>query len=86
MHGNIKAGEARRAQNIAGAAIIFSLLAGSILRAQALQSEPPGDVVIGSGSFSPIDMRGLHLAIVRELNNLFLVIFSQSPAPARGQR
>jgi hypothetical protein len=37
-----------------------------------------GQVVTTGGNDGPIDMRGLHLAIVRELNNLFLVIFSQS--------
>ena len=36
-----------------------------------------GQVVTTGGDGMPINMRGLHLAIVRELNNLFLVIFSQ---------
>ena len=36
-----------------------------------------GQVVTTGGNGGPIDMRGLHLAIVREPNNLFLVIFSQ---------
>src|SRR5262249_31079682 len=36
-----------------------------------------GQVVTTGGDGGAIDMRGLHLAIVRETNNLFLVIFAQ---------
>jgi catechol 2,3-dioxygenase-like lactoylglutathione lyase family enzyme len=36
-----------------------------------------GEVITTGGNGGPIDMRGLHLAIVREINNLFLVIFAQ---------
>jgi catechol 2,3-dioxygenase-like lactoylglutathione lyase family enzyme len=45
-----------------------------------------GEVVTTGGNGAPIDMRGLHLAIVRDINNLFLVIFSQAQTPNRGQR
>lgn len=38
-----------------------------------------GRVITTGGNDGPIDMRGLHLAIVREVNNLFLVIFAQAP-------
>jgi predicted enzyme related to lactoylglutathione lyase len=38
-----------------------------------------GRVITTGGNDGPIDMRGLHLAIVREVNNLFLVIFAQPP-------
>ena len=36
-----------------------------------------GQVVTTGGDGGPINMRGLRVAIVRELNNLFLVIFAQ---------
>jgi catechol 2,3-dioxygenase-like lactoylglutathione lyase family enzyme len=45
-----------------------------------------GQVVTVGGNGEPIDMRGLHLAIVRELDNLFLVIFSQAAQAPAGQR
>jgi hypothetical protein len=36
-----------------------------------------GEVITVNGDGSTINTRGLQLAIVRELNNLFLVIFTQ---------
>jgi len=44
-----------------------------------------GQVTTVGGNGGPIDMRGQHVAIVREFNNLFLVII-QAQAPAAGQR
>ena len=42
-----------------------------------------GTVVTTGGNGGPIDMRGLRVALVRELNNLFLVIMAQgAPQPA----
>lgn len=42
-----------------------------------------GQVVTTGGNGGPIDMQGLRLAVVRELNNLFLVTFAQGQPPAR---
>jgi len=44
-----------------------------------------GTVVTTGGNGGPIDMQGLRVAVVRELNNLFLVTFTQGQPPARGQ-
>ena len=44
-----------------------------------------GTVVTTGGDGGPIVMSGLRVAIVREPNNLFLVIMSSVPRPARGQ-
>jgi catechol 2,3-dioxygenase-like lactoylglutathione lyase family enzyme/uncharacterized glyoxalase superfamily protein PhnB len=44
-----------------------------------------GEVTTVGGNGGPIDMRNLHVAIVRELNNLFLVII-QAQQPQAGQR
>jgi predicted enzyme related to lactoylglutathione lyase len=41
-----------------------------------------GKVITTGGDGGPILMSGLRVAIVRELNNLFLVIMSQPPRPA----
>jgi hypothetical protein len=40
-----------------------------------------GVVVTTGGNGGPIDMRGLRVALVREPNNLFLVIMSQAAQP-----
>jgi catechol 2,3-dioxygenase-like lactoylglutathione lyase family enzyme len=45
-----------------------------------------GEVITTGGSGGPIDMRGLRVAVVRELDNLFLVIMTQIQQPAAGQR
>ena len=45
-----------------------------------------GMVVTTAGNGGPIDMQGLRVAVVRELNNLFLVIFTQGQQPARPAR
>jgi len=42
-----------------------------------------GTVVTTGGDGGPINMRGLRVALVRELNNLFLVIMAQGAPPAR---
>jgi catechol 2,3-dioxygenase-like lactoylglutathione lyase family enzyme len=44
-----------------------------------------GTVVTTGGDGGPILMSGLRVAIVREPNNLFLVIMASVPRPARGQ-
>jgi catechol 2,3-dioxygenase-like lactoylglutathione lyase family enzyme len=42
-----------------------------------------GTVITTGGNGGPVDMRGLRVALVRELNNLFLVIMAQgAPPPA----
>jgi hypothetical protein len=41
-------------------------------------------VVTTGGEGGPILMSGLRVAIVREPNNLFLVIMASVPRPARG--
>jgi len=41
-----------------------------------------GKVITTGGSGGPIIMSGLRVALVRELNNLFLVIMAQAPRPA----
>jgi len=43
-----------------------------------------GSVITTGGEGGPILMSGLRVAIVREPNNLFLVIMTQAPRPARG--
>ena len=43
-----------------------------------------GNVITTGGDGGPILMSGLRVAIVREPNNLFLVIMMQAPRPARG--
>jgi len=43
-----------------------------------------GSVITTGGEGGPILMSGLRVAIVREPNNLFLVIMMQAPRPARG--
>jgi catechol 2,3-dioxygenase-like lactoylglutathione lyase family enzyme len=43
-----------------------------------------GTVITTGGDGGPILMSGLRVAIVREPNNLFLVIMMQAPRPARG--
>jgi catechol 2,3-dioxygenase-like lactoylglutathione lyase family enzyme len=45
-----------------------------------------GTVVTTGGNGGPIDMRGLRVALVRELNNLFLVIMAQGTPPAQPAR
>jgi len=45
-----------------------------------------GSVVTTGGEGGPILMSGLRVAIVREPNNLFLVIMTQAARPARGAR
>jgi hypothetical protein len=45
-----------------------------------------GTVITTGGSGGPIDMQGLRVAVVRELNNLFLVTFTQGQQPARPAR
>jgi catechol 2,3-dioxygenase-like lactoylglutathione lyase family enzyme len=46
-----------------------------------------GTVITTGGDGGPINMRGLRLALVRELNNLFLVIMAQgAPAPPAAER
>src|SRR5207244_4546321 len=40
-----------------------------------------GAVITTGGNGGPIDMRGLRVALVRELNNLFLVIMAQGTTP-----
>ena len=40
-----------------------------------------GSVITTGGNGGPIDMRGLRVALVRDLNNLFLVIMAQGAAP-----
>lgn len=45
-----------------------------------------GTVITTGGNGGPIDMQGLRVAIVRELNNLFLVTFTQGQQPARPAR
>ena len=46
-----------------------------------------GGTVITTGSNGgPIDMQGLRVALVRELNNLFLVTMAQGQQPARPAR
>jgi catechol 2,3-dioxygenase-like lactoylglutathione lyase family enzyme len=42
-------------------------------------------VITTGGNGGPIDMTGLRVAIVREMNNLFLVTFTRGQAPARGR-
>jgi catechol 2,3-dioxygenase-like lactoylglutathione lyase family enzyme len=43
-------------------------------------------VITTGGNGGPIDMQGLRVALVRELNNLFLVTFTQGQQPARPAR
>ena len=43
-----------------------------------------GTVITTGGDGGPILMSGLRVALVREPNNLFLVIMTQVPRPARG--
>jgi catechol 2,3-dioxygenase-like lactoylglutathione lyase family enzyme len=45
-----------------------------------------GTVITTGGNGGPIDMQGLRVAIVRELNNLFLVTFTRGQAPAQRGR
>lgn len=45
-----------------------------------------GTVITTGGNGGPIDMQGLRVAVVRELNNLFLVTFTQGQQPARPAR
>jgi catechol 2,3-dioxygenase-like lactoylglutathione lyase family enzyme len=44
-----------------------------------------GTVITTGGNGGPIDMQGLRVAIVREMNNLFLVTMTRGQAPARGR-
>jgi len=44
-----------------------------------------GTVITTGGDGGPIDMRGLRVALVREPNNLFLVILGQAQGARRGQ-
>src|SRR5438128_1583641 len=44
-----------------------------------------GQLITVGGNGGPIDMRGLRVGIVRELNDLFLVIFTQPPAAVQRQ-
>src|SRR5437879_6418877 len=46
--------EMYKATGLALALILCAIMAANTLCAQTLQPEPAGDVVIGSGSFSPI--------------------------------
>jgi hypothetical protein len=43
-------------------------------------------VITAGGNGGPIDMQGLRVAVVRELNNLFLVTMTQGAQPARPAR
>ena len=43
-------------------------------------------VITAGGKGGPIDMQGLRVAVVRELNNLFLVTMAQGAQPARPAR
>jgi len=45
-----------------------------------------GTVITTGGNGGPIDMQGLRVALVRELNNLFLVTMAQGQQPARPAR
>jgi catechol 2,3-dioxygenase-like lactoylglutathione lyase family enzyme len=45
-----------------------------------------GGVITAGGNGGPIDMQGLRVALVRELNNLFLVTMAQGQQPARPAR
>jgi hypothetical protein len=45
-----------------------------------------GVVITAGGNGGPIDMQGLRVALVRELNNLFLVTMAQGQQSARPAR